>query len=134
MPYAKTISAERRRGRAQIERNNPVRNVLRYKGFVGSLFFSPSDDCFHGRIEGIDDLVSFEGRSVDELKERFREAVDDYCEFCKAAGKKPEKSYTGSFNIRVSPDLHKKAVHKSTCEGISLNQLVAARRRILMPT
>jgi len=101
-----------------------VKNVCRYKGFLGSVYYSPEDECFHGRIEGVDDLVDFEGRSVDELKGSFRDAVEDYIELCRKAGKGLQKSYGGSFNIRISPDLHKRAARKSVSEGISLNQLV----------
>jgi len=35
-----------------------------------------------------------------------------------------QRSYKGTFNVRVSPDLHKRAVRKSISEGISLNRLV----------
>jgi predicted HicB family RNase H-like nuclease len=101
-----------------------MKNLMRYKGFLGSVYFSPEDDCFHGRIEGIDDLVSFEGRSVDELKKSFREAVEDYLELCRTVGKNAARSYRGTFNVRISPELHKKAVRKSISEGISLNRLV----------
>lgn len=101
-----------------------MKNVFRYKGFLGSVYYSPEDECFHGTIEGIGDLVSFEGSSVVELKKSFQEAVEDYLELCRTARKKPQKSYMGSFNIRITPDLHRKAVRKSISEGISLNQLV----------
>jgi len=101
-----------------------MKNIMVYMGFTGSIFYSPEDDCFHGRIEGIDDLVSFEGRSVNELKKDFKKAVKDYISICRAAGKLPQKSYTGSFNIRISSDLHKKAAQKSVIDGISLNQFV----------
>ena len=101
-----------------------MKNVIRHKGFLGSIHYSPDDECFHGRIEGIDDLISFEGRSVDELKAGFKEAVEDYLILCRKVGKNPARSYNGSFNVRVSPDLHKKAVRKSISEGISLNRLV----------
>jgi predicted HicB family RNase H-like nuclease len=101
-----------------------MKNAFRYKGFLGSVYYSPEDECFHGRIEGIDDLVTFEGRSVDELKGCFRDAVEDYIELCRKAGKSAQKSYGGSFNIRISSDLHKRAVRKSISEGISLNRLV----------
>ncbi len=101
-----------------------MKNVLRYKGFVASLHYSPDDECFHGKVEGIDDLVSFEGRSVAELKRSFRNAVEDYVELCREAGKDLQKSYTGSFNIRIPSELHRRAVRRSLSEGISLNQLV----------
>ena len=101
-----------------------MKNIMRHKGFIGSVHYSPEDDRFHGRIEGIDDLVSFEGRSVAELKKSFREAVEDYLELCHKAGKHLNKSYGGTFNVRVASELHKQAVRKAISEGITLNRLV----------
>ena len=99
-------------------------DVLIYKGFVGSVHFSADDSVFHGRIEGIDDLVTFEGASVEELTAGFKEAVEDYLELCKRTGKRVEKSYRGTFNVRVPPELHREAAWQSTLRGISLSQLV----------
>jgi len=101
-----------------------MKDVLRYKDFIGSVHYSAEDDCFFGKIEGIDDLVTFEGRDVDELKRSFREAVEDYVELCRAAGKPLHKSCKGSFNVRMPAELHQKAARKSALLGISLNQLV----------
>lgn len=101
-----------------------MKDVLTYKDFTGSVQFSAADAVFHGKIEGIRDLIMFEGQSVAELTTAFHEAVEDYLELCKEVGKEPEKSYKGSFNVRVPFDLHKKAVEKATRLGISLNQLV----------
>jgi predicted HicB family RNase H-like nuclease len=101
-----------------------MKNTLRYKDLLGSVYYSPEDDCFHGRIEGIDDLVTFEGRSVTELKTSFKEAVEDYIALCRKVGKDLARSYAGSFNVRIPTDLHKRAVRKSASEGISLNRLV----------
>lgn len=99
-------------------------NVLTYKGYIGSVRYSAEGDIFHGRIEGIRDLITFEGRSVDELKKAFHEVVDDYLEFCKQANKKPEKSYKGSFNVRIDPEIHRQIAVMSAMAGISLNQFV----------
>lgn len=99
-------------------------SIMTYKQFISIISYSSEDDIFHGKIEGIDDLVTFEGRSVDELKKAFQEAVEDYIETCKQIGKDPLKSYTGSFNVRINPMLHKKAVTKATVEGITLNKFV----------
>ena len=101
-----------------------MKDILQHEDFIGSVHFSAVDDCFFGRIEGIEDLVTFEGSDVDELKKTFVEAVEDYKELCIQAGKSLHKSYKGSFNVRIGPDLHKKAVRKSLLLGISLNQLV----------
>ena len=101
-----------------------MKDVLIYKGFLGSVHFSSEDECFFGKIEGIDDLVTFEGQNIKALKKSFHEAVEDYIELCKLTKKPFLKSYKGSFNIRISPELHRKAVQKSLMLGISLNQLV----------
>jgi len=86
-----------------------MKNLLLHEGFFGSVHFSPQDSCFFGKIEGIDDLVTFEGQTVKEIT---------------SVGKPMQKSYKGSFNVRISPELHKIAVQKSLMQGISLNQLV----------
>ena len=101
-----------------------MKDVITYKGFIGSVHFSADDLCFYGRIEGIDDLITFEGRTTDELIKAFHEAVDDYIALCKKAGKEPLKSCKGSFNVRIPSDLHRKAVEKATIKGVSLNELV----------
>jgi predicted HicB family RNase H-like nuclease len=101
-----------------------MKDVLTYKGFIGSVHFSAEDKVFHGKIEGIDDLVTFEGQSVDELLKAFHEEVDDYIKLCKEIGKEPTRSYKGSFNVRISPETHRKIVEKATRMGLSLNQLV----------
>lgn len=77
-------------------------------------------------MEGVNDLVTFEGSSVRELKKSFIEAVKDYKVLCQQAGKNTNKSFKGSFNVRIDPKLHELAYIKATKEGISLNQFVQA--------
>jgi len=101
-----------------------MKDVLTYKGFIGSVHFDAGDEGFHGKIGGVDDLVVFEGANVKELIKAFHEAVDDYVSLCTEAGKEPLKSAKGSFNIRISPETHRKALEKAALMGISLNQLV----------
>ena len=101
-----------------------MKDVLTYKEFFGSVHFDPDDQVFHGKIEGIEDLVTFEGTSVSELVQSFEEAVEDYLDLCNQTGKKPEKSYRGSFNVRIPPELHRKAVREAIADGVSLNQFI----------
>jgi len=101
-----------------------MKNFIQYNGFIGSVHFSEEDECFFGKIEGIDDLVTFEGSEVSGLRKAFREAVEDYLNLCQKTGKPVHKSYKGSFNVRITPELHKKAVQKSLMLGMSLNHLV----------
>ena len=99
-------------------------NMLKYKNFYGSVEYSAADECFFGKIIGTSDLITFEGNSVDSLKKAFAEAVEEYLCLCREAGKEPQKSYKGSFNIRISPELHKTAAAIANSEGISLNAFV----------
>ena len=101
-----------------------MKDVLTYKGFIGTVHFSAEDKVFHGKIEGIDDLVTFGGHSVEELIKAFHNEVDDYIALCKEMGKEPIRSYKGSFNVRISPEMHRKTVEKATKKGLSLNQFV----------
>jgi predicted HicB family RNase H-like nuclease len=101
-----------------------MKDVIRYKGYLGSVHFDAEDEIFHGKIEGIQDLVTFEGQSVAELKEAFQDAVEDYLALCRETGKEPIKSYKGSFNVRISPELHLELVMAAKELGVTLNELV----------
>jgi predicted HicB family RNase H-like nuclease len=101
-----------------------MKDVLIYKDYIGSVHFNADDEVFFGKIEGVEDLITFEGNSVLEVKGAFEEAVNDYIELCKENGKKLEKSYKGSFNIRIAPEIHKKAKRLALMKGISLNQFI----------
>lgn len=99
-----------------------MKDTLTYKDLIDSVHFDGEDKVFYGRVEGINDLVIFEGRSVDELIGAFYEAVDDYIELCREAGKEPLKSCRGSFNVRLDPEIHRKVLQKALSQGISLNR------------
>ena len=101
-----------------------MKNVLSYKGYYGSVEFSDEDDVFFGRIIGINDRITYEGRDVKSLRDDFQNAVEDYLETCKEIGKEPEKTYKGSFNIRIAPALHKQLVVYSASHGMTLNATV----------
>ena len=101
-----------------------MKDVLQYKDFIGSVHFSAEDGVFFGKIEGINDLITFEGTTVEEVTHSFREAVEDYIDICRQTGKQVQKSYKGSFSVRVPSELHKQAVQKAVILGISLNKLV----------
>ena len=99
-------------------------NTLKYKGYIGSVSYSEPDKVFFGEIEGINDLVTYEGESVQELTASFHEAVEDYLIFCEEHNCKPEKSYSGAFNVRVAPSLHRDIANLAAEAGISINAFV----------
>ena len=101
-----------------------MNDVLQYKDYLASIHFSSEDEVFFGKILGIDDLVSFEGASVKELKKAFKEAVEDYIETCKQIGKEPNKTYKGTFNVRIGAETHRDAALYAAMNNISLNDFV----------
>ncbi|MBO7670741.1 MAG: type II toxin-antitoxin system HicB family antitoxin [Oscillospiraceae bacterium] len=103
-----------------------MKQRLAYKGYSTIPEFSIEDEAIIGKIEGISDLVSFESESTSsaDIEAAFHEAVDDYLEMCRAVGKSPDKEYRGSFNVRISPELHRSLDQRASREDISLNQAV----------
>ena len=100
-------------------------NTMNYKGYAARIEYSEEDDCFVGHIAGINDIVGFHADSVVQLHAAFEEAVEDYIQTCKKAGKIPQKPYSGKLLLRISPELHARAAISATLQGKSLNTWVA---------
>lgn len=101
-------------------------NTLKYKGFLGTVSFSEEDAVFFGKIEGIDALVNFEGKSVSELIKSFHEAVDDYLIYCSENGIEARKTYSGTLNIRISPITHGRIAELAAEAGVTINAFINA--------
>lgn len=101
-----------------------MKNIMKYKGFLGSVHYAAEDRVFYGKIEGVNDLITFEGSTVDELEEGFKYMVDQHIKDCSKSSLPLEKSYRGNLNIRLSPELHKKAAYNATLKGVTLNQYI----------
>jgi len=97
---------------------------MSYKGYYGSVEFADDDNVFYGRIIGINDRITYEGDNVKSLRKDFKDAVDEYLETCSQLGKNPEKVYKGTFNIRITPALHKQLALYSASTGKTLNATV----------
>ncbi|MDE6597608.1 MAG: type II toxin-antitoxin system HicB family antitoxin [Clostridia bacterium] len=102
-----------------------MNNVLKYKGYSAKIEFDVDDQVLFGKVEGIADLVTFESNSAENIAKEFENAVDDYLCYCKEVGKDPDKPYNGQFNVRISPELHKKAAMEAIRTGVSLNAVIA---------
>jgi len=99
--------------------------MMEYKGYIGKVEFDDEAGVFHGELIGIRDVVTFEGDSVDELRRAFRDSVDDYLEFCEVRGESPDRPYSGKFQVRISPELHRRVSMLAGMSGQSLNATVA---------
>lgn len=101
-----------------------MNNILKYKNYWSKIEYSADDGVLYGRIEGISDLVNFESPSAEEIETEFHKAVDDYLEFCSEMDKEPDKAFRGNFNVRISPELHRKMALVAIENNKSLNQMV----------
>ncbi len=99
-----------------------MKKMMTYKGYHGNIEYSPEDDCLHGRLLSINDIVTYEGNSLVDIKKAFRDSVDDYLAFCVETGKNPDKPYSGKMMFRIDPKIHAKAALAAQLSGKSLNQ------------
>jgi len=101
-----------------------MKSTMRYKDYHGSVEFSDEDNIFFGRIIGINDHITFEGDNVASLRKDFQDSVDEYLDMCLQIGKEPEKTYKGTFNVRIAPSLHRELAIYSSSNGRTLNSVV----------
>ena len=102
-----------------------MKNTMTYNGYAGTVEYSEDDDVLFGRLTGIDDIITYEGESIRELRKAFTEAVDDYLEHCRRIGKIPEKPFSGKFTLRIPPEVHARLATQAKAMGKSLNQYAA---------
>jgi predicted HicB family RNase H-like nuclease len=98
--------------------------TLQYKGYDGLVLYSAEDKLLYGHIAGIRDMVTYDGVDVKSLETNFRDAIDEYLAFCNETGKTPDKPFKGTFNVRVGPDLHKRAALLAEARRTKLNTVV----------
>lgn len=101
-----------------------MKQYLEHNGYLGSIEASIEDKCLYGRVEFINDLVSYQGDTIEELKAAFQESVDDYLATCTANSKDPDRPFSGTFNIRIGSDLHKKVAIAAKQADSSLNDFI----------
>jgi predicted HicB family RNase H-like nuclease len=98
---------------------------LEHKGYTGTIEYSKEDDLLYGKVIGIKSLISYEGKTGKLLEKDFKNSIDYYILDCKKNKLEPEKPFKGSFNVRVSPTIHQRAVFASKEKKTTLNNFVA---------
>lgn len=101
--------------------------MLHYKGYTGTVDLDPEAGVFHGKVLDLRDVVTFEGRSVEEVEHAFRDSVDDYLDMCNERGEQPDRPFSGRLMVRLSPDLHRELFVRARAEGKSLNRWISDR-------
>ncbi|WP_395826112.1 type II toxin-antitoxin system HicB family antitoxin [Elstera sp.] len=100
-------------------------STLEHKGYIGLIELDAEAGLFHGEVINTRDVLTFQGRTVEELKTAFSDTVEDYEDWCRARGKTPEKPYSGKLLLRIKPDLHRALVAAAARSGKSLNSFVS---------
>lgn len=99
--------------------------LLKHKGYTGSVEYSEEDNCLFGKVLGLEkSCISYEGESVDELREDFKAAVDDYILSCKERGVQPEEPFCGKVIVTMAPALHSKLATAAAEVGTSISDYV----------
>ena len=99
--------------------------MMEYKEYLGRVEYDDEAGVFHGEVINLRDVVTFQGETVQELRRAFQESVDDYLAFCIERNEKPERPYSGTFTVRVPPELHRDAALQARLRNKSLNSWVA---------
>ena len=97
---------------------------MNYKGYIGHVEYDDVNRVFTGSVVNSNSVITFHGTSVDELEKEFHLSVDDYLDWCREEGIEPEKTYSGKFNVRFQPELHKSAAIMAKKLGMSLNSFI----------
>ena len=98
--------------------------MLKYRGYTGYVEFDDEAELLHGEVLDTRDVITFQGRTVSELRTAFRDSIDDYLDFCAQRNEKPDKPFSGKFVVRLPSELHHRAYIKAVEQGKSLNQFV----------
>ena len=100
-------------------------NRMTYQSYEARIDYDEDAELFHGEVINLRDVITFQGKSVKELKQAFAVSVQDYLAYCKERGETPEKPYSGQLVLRIESPLHRNAALAARREGLSLNRWIA---------
>jgi predicted HicB family RNase H-like nuclease len=98
--------------------------MMTHKGYVGVAKIDAEAGLIRGRVINTRDVITFQGRSVEEARQAFVDSVEDYLEFCATRGEVPDKPYSGRLLVRIKPNLHKELAVLAARRGKSLNAYI----------
>ena len=99
-----------------------MKDLLTYRGYHAKISFDAEDMIFVGTVLGLRYSLHFHGTTIQELVSMFHQSIDNYLDMCRALGKSPDKEFKGTFNVRVDPDLQRRASEAALQQGVTLNQ------------
>ena len=99
-------------------------NIMNHKGYKGRVTYDDEAKMFHGEVIGIQDVITFQGKTVSELQSALEGSIDDYLVWCRERGEKPEKAFSGNISICISSELHAQLAENAATKGLSLDLLI----------
>lgn len=109
--------------------------TMTYKGYTGSLEYSPQDKCHYGRVLGMGHVaITYEGETATAARTDFRGAVDDYLALCERRGERPCRPVS-MLRVRLTPDMHSRVADMARRSGTTITAFVSkALERALSTT
>lgn len=98
--------------------------MLKYKDYIATVEFDDEAGIFYGEVINLRDVITFQGKSVEELRQVFKDSVEDYLDFCSSRNEEPEKPFSGRFSLRIDPDLHRRIAMQARLSKKSLNHWI----------
>ncbi len=98
--------------------------MMTYKGYLAQITYNDENEFFHGEIVNTRDVITFQGKTVNELKKAFCDSIDDYLEFCEERDETPDRPFSGKFNLRVEPELHREIYIAALRNKKSINEWI----------
>jgi len=98
--------------------------MMNYKGYYGHVVYDDEAKIFHGEVINTRTVITFQGKTVDEIEQAFRDSINDYLDWCKERKKEPEKPFSGKFVLRISPELHRQLNLEAKKNNTSINSII----------
>lgn len=98
--------------------------MMEYRGYIATVEFDDEADIFHGEVINLRDVITFQGKSVEELRQAFKDSIEDYLEFCAKRNEEPERPFSGKFSLRIDPNLHRRISIQARLAKKSLNHWI----------
>ena len=70
--------------------------MIEYKGYIGVVDFDPEIELFHGTVVNTQDVITFYGASVAELRAEMQKSLEVYFEVCEEQRKVPDNLFLGT--------------------------------------
>lgn len=98
--------------------------MMEYKGYIARVEVDDDVGILHGEVINTRDVITFEGTSIDELRQALADSIEDYLAFCAERGEEPDKPFSGKFSLRVDPELHRQITIRARTANKSVNSWI----------